>query len=69
MDSLNYPNGERVHCGTVLKVKVHGEWIYGRFEIGSGGLGYFVLANDRCVNLDAVTGFDFDTAKESLDLR
>ncbi len=50
---LHDPDGDRVHCGTVLRIHVAGAWAWGRYEMGSRGDGYFV-ADDLCYSLYAV---------------
>lgn len=67
MDNIYYPNGDRVHCGTCLWIKVEGKWQWGRFEVGSQGQGYFVL-DGKCCDLDAVGAIDYEKSRQTYSL-
>jgi hypothetical protein len=61
MDNLYNERGHRVCCGQVLRIKAEGKW-WGRYEMDGQGLGYFVDADDKCYDLDAVAEIDWSAS-------
>jgi len=56
-------DGERVHCGTVLYVKINGQWQWARYEMTGEGVGYFIYNADRTIDAAMIDGIDWTISR------
>jgi hypothetical protein len=56
---LHYPDGSRVHCGTVMYVKIRGVWMWARYEMTGDGIGYFIFEDDQTINASGIDGIEW----------
>lgn len=58
---LHYADGSRVHCGTVIHVKVRGVWMVARHEYDARGQSYLIVDKNRTIDCDHVEAIDSST--------